>query len=119
MRNFRDFTVWQKSMILAREIYSAVKLLPKEEQYGLSDQIRRAAISIPSNIAEGCARDSEKEFAHFISIAQGSAAELETQLLLCEDIGLLRKEDTSVILQHIEEINKMLQSLAVRLRTSS
>ena len=95
MRNFRDFTVWKKSMILAREIYSAVKLLPKEEQYGLSDQIRRAAISIPSNIAEGAGRIALKERMHFYDIAYGSLTETLCQLEISRDLDYINDEQFS------------------------
>ena len=90
---FKDLIVWQKSMALTKEIYVLVKRLPKEELYALSDQMRRAAVSIPSNIAEGQGRTSPKEFAHFLSIANGSKAELETQLLLCVELGYLESQE--------------------------
>ena len=84
VNNYKDLIVWQKSMSLAVKIYQIVKLLPKEELFVLSDQMRRAVVSIPSNISEGHQRNSSKEFKHFLSIAKGSLGELETQLLLCE-----------------------------------
>lgn len=84
IQSYSELTVWQKSMDMVCVIYSIVKKLPKEELFALSDQIRRAAVSIPSNIAEGQARNSTKEFIQFITIANGSKAELETQLLLCK-----------------------------------
>jgi len=81
--NYRDLIVWQKAMDLTVEIYRIAKKLPKEELFSLSDQMRRAAVSIPSNIAEGNGRQTKGEFQHFLRIAKGSAAELETQLLIC------------------------------------
>jgi len=81
--NYQDLIVWQKAMELAEIVYVLARKLPKEELFALSDQMRRAAISIPSNIAEGHARNSTKEFIQFLSIAKGSTAEIETQLLLC------------------------------------
>ncbi|MBO5720510.1 MAG: four helix bundle protein [Bacteroidales bacterium] len=81
--NYKNLLVWQKAMDLVVEIYKISKLLPKEEKYGISDQIRRSAVSVPSNIAEGQSRNSIKEFIQFLSIARGSLAELETQLLIC------------------------------------
>ena len=87
IRNYKDLIVWQKAMDLSVEIYRLVKKLPKEELYCLSDQMRRSAISIPSNIAEGKSRTSQKEFSYFLSIAQGSRSELETQIQLGEKIG--------------------------------
>ena len=80
LRYYQDLVVWQRSMELVKEIYSLIKYLPKEELYGLSDQMRRAAVSIPSNIAEGQARYSNKDFIGFLYISRGSIAELETQL---------------------------------------
>ena len=82
INSYRDLNVWEKSMELARVVYGLVKFLPKEELYALSDQMRRAVVSIPSNIAEGAGRRSEAEFAHFLDIALGSAYELETQLII-------------------------------------
>ena len=89
IKDFKDLIVWQKAMVLVAEVYQLVKKLPQEEHFALSDQIRRAAISIPSNIAEGQGRNSTKEFIRFLAIAKGSKAELETQLLLCVRINYL------------------------------
>ena len=88
IKNHMDLIVWQKAMDLVLHIYSIVKTFPKEETYGLSDQMRRAAVSIPSNIAEGYYRGSHKEFVYFLRIALGSGAELETQLILCERLEI-------------------------------
>ncbi len=82
-RSYRDLVVWQKSMDLVEEIYRLTKLLPKEEFFGIANQLRRAAISIPSNIAEGNTRNSQKDYARFLSIARGSEAKIETQLEVC------------------------------------
>ena len=109
--NYQDLIVWKKSMDLAKEVYSIVKLLPKEELYALSDQIRRSVVSIPSNIAEGCARESKTELSYFLRIAKGSAAELETQLLLCIEIGYLRKEKLNGVFSLLDEISRMLRAL--------
>ena len=79
VQSFQDLIIWQKAMDLVIEVYNLVKELPKEEQYALSDQMRRAAVSIPSNIAEGQSRNSTKEFIQFLSVAKGSNAELQTQ----------------------------------------
>ena len=92
-------------------VYSLVKKLPKEELFGLSDQMRRCVISIPSNIAEGQQRNSGSEFTRFISYAQGSRAELETQLMACVAIGYLVEDDISELMNLLEEINKMLSTL--------
>ena len=109
--NYQDLIVWQKSMELAKRVYVIVKYLPKEEMYALSDQIRRAAVSIPSNIAEGCARESKTELSYFLRVAKGSAAELETQLLLCLNIGYLKKQDLESLFSLLDEVSKMLRSL--------
>ena len=115
-KSFRNLIVWQKSMDLAAEVYRLVKLLPASEGFGLISQMQRAAISIPSNIAEGFGRYNPKEFARFLFIANGSRAELQTQLLLCERIGFLTREQTRPSLLLTEEIGKMLFSLSDSLR---
>ncbi len=107
--------VWQKAMDVAKQIYLLVRELPKEETYALSDQMRRAVVSIPSNIAEGQARNSTKEFAHFLSIANGSRAELETQLLLCVGIGYFSEDEVSEVMTQLQEIGKMLNKLSSKL----
>jgi four helix bundle protein len=89
MAGHKDLEVWKESMILAKSTYNATNNFPKSEMFGLTSQIRRSAVSIPSNIAEGAARNSDKEFIQFLYISLGSLAELETQLLLSEDIGYL------------------------------
>jgi four helix bundle protein len=85
--NYRDLNVWQRSMEAAKELYRLAPLLPREETYGMRSQITRAAVSIPANIAEGWTRESDKEKAQFLAVAQGSLAETETFLTLCEEIG--------------------------------
>jgi len=110
MKNFKKLTVWQKSMVLVKDVYILVKQLPVEEKYGLQSQTSRAVISIPSNIAEGCSRHSDKEFKRFLEIALGSAFELETQLLLIQELKLVDKE-LIVIIDKTCEIQKMLQGL--------
>ena len=115
--NYRELIVWQKSIAVARQVYLLVKKLPKEELYALSDQMRRSAISISSNIAEGQERKTPIEFARFISYAQGSRAELETQLILCLEIGYLTENEINPILSMLEEIGKMLHSISNKLTT--
>jgi len=110
--SFRDLIVWQKAMDLAIEIYQLVKLLPKEETYSLSDQMRRAAVSIPSNIAEGQGRITSKEFIRFLSMARGSLCELSTQLELCERLEYLNPSRTSLTQSLIAEITKMINALS-------
>lgn len=110
--DFRELKVWQKAMDLTVEIYSIVKLLPHEETFVLSDQMRRAAISIPSNIAEGQGRDSMKEFIRFLSVARGSLRELSTQLEICERVNYLEQSRTVKTKYLIGEIDKMLNALS-------
>ncbi len=108
---YKDLTVWQKSMELVKEIYFLVRMLPKEETYSLSDQMRRAAVSIPSNIAEGNGRKSLTDYARFLDIARGSEYELETQLEICVMLGYLSETDTQNAFNLIAEIGKMLHTL--------
>lgn len=114
--NYKDLTVWQKSMDLTEEIYRLVKKLPKEETYALSDQMRRSVVSIPSNIAEGQGRNSNNEFRNFLSFANGSLSELETQLLICVRLGYLSDADIKTALSLSNEIDRMLSALILRLK---
>lgn len=116
IKDFKDLIVWQKAMELVAEVYHLVKKLPKEELFALSDQIRRAAISIPSNIAEGQGRNSIKEYIHFLAIAKGSKAELETQLLLCVKINYLEDSEIETAINLIQEVGKMLNALQKSLK---
>ncbi len=108
---YKDLTVWQKSMELVKEIYYLVKKLPKEEMYSFSDQMRRAAVSIPSNIAEGNGRKSLTDYARFLDIARGSEYELETQLQICIMLGYLTEKETANAFELITEVGKMLHTL--------
>lgn len=105
-------------MELVTEVYLLAKKLPKEERFALSDQIRRSAISIPSNIAEGQGRNSTKEFIQFLAIAKGSKAELETQLLLCVKIKYLTHLEIETAINLIQEVGKMLNALQKSLKTN-
>ena len=115
VKSYKDLIVWQKSMDLVIEIYKLVKKLPKEETYSLSDQMRRAVVSIPSNIAEGYARKTTKEYLKFLSIANGSRTELETQLIICNKIGYLNEKEIEVAMQKSTEIGKMISTIAFKL----
>ena len=115
MKGYRELTVWQKSMDLVVLIYKLVKRLPKEENYVLSDQMRRAAVSIPSNIAEGHGRSSTREYLRFLSIASGSKNELETQLILCVSLEYLSNGDIEPAMLLCDEIGKMLSSIKSKL----
>ena len=113
---YKDFTVWQKAMDLVVEVYKLVKLLPKNETYGLSDQMRRAAVSIPSNIAEGQGRHSTAEFIRFLNIARGSCFELNTQLQICIRLEYIIKSDIENALNLSDEVGKMLSALIAKLK---
>lgn len=113
--DYRDLLVWQKSMTLCQEVYSLIRLFPKEEQSALSAQLRRAVISIPSNIAEGNGRESRIEYARFLSIARGSLYEVQTQLELAERFGYIKVSPTASTL--ITDISKMLFTIIRKLRT--
>ncbi len=116
MQSFKDLVVWQKSRILVRDVYLLTDKFPKEERYWLVDQIKRSSVSIPSNIAEWCARETDKEQFRFFSIARGSCAELETQILIAQDLWFLSPDNWEIIPQ-IEEIGKMLSWLLRLKRT--
>lgn len=109
MKSHKDLDVWKKSMEMVANIYRLTRQFPSDEQFGLTSQIRRSAISIPSNIAEGAARNSDKEFKHFLYIALGSASEVETQLLIAEKLGFL--ESAGFFQSEISDIRKMLTGL--------
>jgi four helix bundle protein len=111
MQTHKDLKVWQESVKLVSEIYNLTSKFPKEEIYSLTAQIKRAAISIPSNIAEGSARDSNKEYIHFLYIALGSVAELDTQLTIAGDLNFVDEEDFKEFSEKFSEIGKMLSSL--------
>ena len=109
--NYKKLIVWQKAMSLTTNVYGLVKKLPREENYALSDQMRRAVVSIPSNIAEGCGRYNQNEKSFFMRVARGSAAELETQLLICKNLGYLNEDDIQTSIVALNEIIKMLHGL--------
>ena len=115
IRSYQDLIVWQKSMLLVEIIYKATQCFPKHELYGLTNQVRRAAVSVPSNIAEGQARQSTAEFRNFISIAQGSKAEVETQIMIAHRLNYINKTNMNLILSLCTEISKMLGSLKQKL----
>lgn len=117
-RQFRDLLVWQRSMPLAEEIYAATGSFPKEELFGLANQMRRAAVSVPSNIAEGQGRDSAKSFAQFISQARGSLYKLETQIELARNLTMIPQKHSEALLSEAAEIGRMLYGLRSTLRLS-
>ena len=117
VRSYRDLKVWQLAMQLTERGYRMTDGFPARETYGLTSQIRRAAVSVPSNIAEGHARDSTKEYLRFLSVAQGSLAELETQVELSRRLGFTTEPDTMDVLNKSAEVGRMLAGLQKSLMT--
>lgn len=118
VKTYKDLIVWQKAMEMTTLLYKIIKKLPKEETYILSDQMRRAAISIPSNIAEGFGRNSKKEYLQFLYIANGSVCELETQLILCVNINYLSEMETQPLLDLLSEIGKIIMTITKKLNSN-
>lgn len=118
VKSYQELQVWQRAMEVAKLTYLLVKKLPREELFSLSDQMRRSAVSIPSNIAEGQARNSEKEFIHFLNIANGSKAELQTQILICVQVGYLVDTDISELMLKLDEVGRMIHALIRALTTA-
>ena len=111
MHNFKELKVWKKSIDLAVEVYKATSLLPNEERFGLISQMKRCSVSIPSNIAEGSGRGSGAQFKYFLNISQGSAFELETQLIISNRLELLDDELSADLIEKTSEIQKMVYAL--------
>ena len=116
LSSYRRLDVWQKAMDLVVACYNASKKFPREERYGLTSQLQRAAISVPANISEGQGREHRKEFLHHLSVAHGSLAELETHLQIAERLGYLSSDDVQSLLSRSEEIGKMINGLRKSLR---
>ncbi len=116
MQDFRKLRVWQAAHALTLAVYGATKGFPKEERYELTSQVRRAAVSVPSNIAEGCGRGSRRDAAQFFQIAMGSACELEYQLLLARDLGFLTEPDYTKLESAVRNVKRMLAGLLARVR---
>jgi four helix bundle protein len=108
MHNFKELKIWLMGRMFVKQIYDLTKKLPQEELFVLSSQMRRAAISIPSNISEGAGRNSEKDFERFLDIANGSAFELETQLFLCYDESYISENELNSYLEKVQKIQKMI-----------
>lgn len=119
IHNYRELKIWQKSRMLVKEVYQLTSKFPKEEIYGITSQARRSAVSIPSNIAEGAGRGTDKDFSHFLDIARGSVFELETLLILSCDLNFLNEADILNILYITTEIIKMLNSFQDKLVASN
>lgn len=111
IHNFRELVAWQKAMQLTKRVYMLANTFPTNEQYGLISQIQRAAVSIPSNIAEGAGRPTQKELVHFLSFSLGSAYELETELLLAKELNYITSEQSNQIIAEIVEVQKLVYSL--------
>jgi|SRR5690606_4869939 len=116
MHNLKGIKVWIKAIELSTLVYGAVANFPNEEKYGLSSQIKRSVVSIASNIAEGAGRNSKNEFIYFLGIARGSSYELQTQILIAQNLKLIRDMDAEKLCSHIEEIQKMIFGFMVKLK---
>jgi four helix bundle protein len=114
--NFRELIVWERSHALTLEVYRVSSGFPREERFGLTQQVRGSSSSIPSNIAEGCGRETDREFVRFLTIASGSASETEYRLLLAKDLGYLPASEHEVLQQTVTEIRRMLAALIRRFR---
>ena len=118
MRNFRKLKIWQQGIEIVKEVYRLSQKLPSEEKFGIKSQITRAAVSVPSNIAEGSSRNSEIEFKRFLEIAMGSLFEVETQLIIVEQLGFIKSEDLKSIFEMIALEGKMINGLINTIKNS-
>jgi four helix bundle protein len=118
-QSYRDLVVWQRGIELCSRVYQICSAFPKSELYGLADQMKRAAVSVPSNIAEGQARQHVNEFRHFLFVASGSLAELDTQRIIAENLGFLSHEDSTSLDQRITEIRKMIYALSKTIKAKT
>ncbi|MDP6044643.1 MAG: four helix bundle protein [Phycisphaerae bacterium] len=116
VRNYKDLAAWRKARALVKRIYGATRLFPKDELYGLTQQICRAAVSVPSNIAEGYGRGSLGDYIRFLQVARGSLFELETQVILANDLEYLTEEQTDSLDEDIQECARILQGLIASLK---
>jgi len=119
MRNFQELVVWQKAMDLVVNVYDLVKIFPKDELYSLSAQLKRACISVPSNIAEGYSRNTTKDYIRFLYIARGSLSEVQTQLLLSIKLNFISNEQAAISLSLSNEIGKILNAIIIKLTPKS
>jgi four helix bundle protein len=118
IKSFKDLIAWQRAMQLVQEVYRLTSRFPKTERYGLISQMRRAAVSIPSNISEGYSRRTQAEFIRFLDVARGSANEVETQLLLSTNLGITTMPDAELALSLVQEVQRILRGLADKLHRS-
>ena len=119
MQDFRKLQVWQKSHQFVLAVYAVTAVFPESERYGLTSQIRRAAASIPANIAEGCGRETNSELRRFLYIAMGSASEVDYHLLLARDLDMVAATEYQRLLTGIEEVKRMITGLIQRLNTEN
>ena len=119
MQDFRNLKVWEKSHTFVLAVYGATQNFPKSEAFGLTSQIRRASVSIPSNIAEGCGRGSDADFARFVQMSLGSAFEVDYQLLLSRDLNYLPQDQYNLLFAQASEVKRMLNSLLQKLKANS
>ena len=115
-QSYRDLIAWQKGIDLVTEVYRLTQAFPREELYGLSNQLRRAAVSVPSNIAEGQARSSPKEFHHFLATARGSLVEIETQIIIAEKLKYLQPDASHSILERTAELGRILNGVIASIK---
>jgi len=118
MKDFRDLKVWEKAHQLTLSIYQSTISFPRDEQYGLTSQIRRAAVSVPANIAEGCGKNGDAELSRYFQIAMGSASELEYELMLAHDLHYLDNNKFNELLVSLVEVRRMLNTFIQRLRAN-
>ncbi|WP_309640628.1 four helix bundle protein [Flavobacterium sp.] len=116
MHQFKQLEIWKQSRVFCTQVYTLTSNFPNEERFELINQLRRAAVSIPSNIAEGSSRKSNKDFARFLEIAIGSAYEIETQLLISSDLGFITDENLNPLLSKINALTKMIYSFQITLK---
>ena len=119
MQDFRNVETWKKSHRLTLDVYRATAAFPKQELYGLTSQLRRSAASVPANIAEGCGRGSDADFARFLHIAMGSASELQYHLLLARDLSYLHEDSYRQLHANVAEVKRMLAGLIAKLKADS
>lgn len=118
VESYRDLVAWQKAMNLVVDIYSVTRMLPRDERFGLTNQLRRAAVSVPSVLAEGHARSTTREFVRYVSMSMGSLAEIETQLLIARNLGFLETKLIEPLLGSCAEIGRMLRGLKKSLESN-
>jgi four helix bundle protein len=116
IKSYKDLLVWKEAIALVEQVYAITKKFPKEEIYGLVNQMRRSAVSIPSNIAEGRSRQYGNEFKQFLYISIGSCSELETQLIIAEKLGYIEKSEQDLLLEKLDYIGRMIRNLIKNLR---